>query len=77
MSWNCFCRASALSMLVVLCYATSALAQEWSLTTADFQTKPVLLRGLSSDGLHVAWVDTKVESVVPLDQFVSVQPADR
>jgi hypothetical protein len=50
----------------------ASLAQEWTLTTADFKSGSVLLRGLSADGFKIAAPDTKAESVVPLNQFVSV-----
>ena len=40
-----------LSLLVVL-VAHRAQAQDWTITTADFRTRPALLQGLSPDGVR-------------------------
>ncbi len=62
-------------LLVVALLSTSAVAraEEWSVTTADFRTDPVTLRGLSAEGVRVAPPDGSADRTVPLDRFVSAQ----
>ena len=62
----------AIIVIVLLILARASFAQEWTLTTADFKSTPALVRGFSSDGLKIVSPDTKAQSVVPLNQFVSV-----
>ena len=62
----------SLFALAVLAAAV-ARADEWSVTTADFHTDPVALRGLSPAGVRVSAADGSADRVVPLDQFVSAQ----
>jgi hypothetical protein len=62
----------AVAVMFFLLGARPAFSQEWTLTTADFQTSPVLLRGLSADGFSIVSSDTKTPGVVPLNQFVSI-----
>jgi hypothetical protein len=64
--------ACAIVLTFVLLRAQVGFAQEWTLTTADFKSTTVQLRGLSADGFKILSLDTKTERVVPLNQFVSV-----
>ena len=88
MRWKLLCRPAMICIMSIrlnpfiraLCFgfalvviSTAARAQEWSLTTADLNSSPVLLRGLSADGFRVAGIDGKTERTIPPDQFVSVQ----
>ncbi len=50
-----------------------ARADDWTVTTADFRTDPVTIRGLSPAGVRVASPDGGDERTVPLDAFVSAQ----
>jgi hypothetical protein len=60
-------------MLPLIIAAPLAMAADWSVTTSDFHTQPMVLRGLSADGLHVASTQPSVDQVVPFDQFISAQ----
>jgi hypothetical protein len=51
----------------------TARGDEWSLTTADLQSQPIIPRALTAEGLRVARPDGKTERIIPLDQFVSIQ----
>ena len=54
-----------------------ARADDWSITTADFQThQAAALRGLGADGVRFVAAGTDAqEQTIPLDQFVSLQRA--
>jgi hypothetical protein len=60
-------------VIAVIFCVRSALAQEWSITTADFQTRPATLRGLSGDGVAVTWSHSQQQADLPFSQFVSAQ----
>lgn len=60
-----------LSAMVFLLSVRCGLAQEWSVTTADFQTRSASLRGLSADGVAVTWTQRQQQETVPFSQFVS------
>jgi hypothetical protein len=60
------------TVVLLSALAQAGFAQEWTLTTADFKSSSVLLRGLSADGFKIVSPETKEESVVPLNQFVSL-----
>jgi hypothetical protein len=62
-----------LPVILLLLGVRIATAQEWSITTADFQTRPGTVRSLSSDGLAITWLKNQQQEVIPLNQFVSVQ----
>jgi hypothetical protein len=62
-----------LLVLLLALAPVAARADDWSVTTADFHTDPVTLRGLSPAGVHVSAVDGSGDRTVPLDQFVSAQ----
>jgi hypothetical protein len=61
-----------LTVALATCPAV-AHAADWSVTTADFHTDSVALRGLSADGVRVSAADGSAERTVPLDRFVSAQ----
>ncbi len=48
-------------------------AGEWTVTTSDFQSRPVVLKGLAVDGLHVASTQPSGDDIIPADRFVSAQ----
>jgi hypothetical protein len=62
-----------LPSLVFLLSVCSVLAQDWTITTADFQTRPAAFRGLSTDGAAVTWLASQQQATIPFDQFVSAQ----
>jgi hypothetical protein len=69
-------RARILSFVAVFVFAivtSQAHADDWSVTTADFQTQPAILKSFSEQGATVTSPDTKTDRTVPLDQFVSIQ----
>ena len=67
-------RLACVIAAVSLSPAVAAAADDWSLTTADFQTRAVAVRGMTADGVQVAGPGGG-ERVVPLDTFVSAQRA--
>ena len=52
-----------------------AVADDWTVTTADFRTEPATLRGLSPAGVRVSAADGSGDRTIPLDAFVSAQRA--
>jgi len=79
-------RVTALvSLFASLLVTQSALAQgAWRLTTADFHSEGVMLRGVDAAGLHVTPATGGDERVVPYEQFLeltraasSAQPAGK
>jgi len=64
-----------LSLLTAALLAHDAAAQDWTITTADFRTRPALLHGLSRDGVRYTAPGSGDEHVIPLDQFVAAQRA--
>ena len=64
---QCAAIAAAVLLLAGICRA-----DDWSITTADFQTKSVQLHSLSADGLGVTPTDSKGPQIIPLNQFVSI-----
>jgi hypothetical protein len=67
--------ASHLLLAAALAMSSAAVvrADDWSVTSADFHTDPVTLRGLSGNGVHVSAVDGSGDRTIPLDQFISAQ----
>lgn len=52
---------------------TAAFAdQQWTLTTADFQSRPVSLRGLDDQGLRVGSGAADAEQIIPLEEFLQL-----
>jgi hypothetical protein len=51
----------------------NAQTDSWTLTTADFKTQQVTLKGIDSSGLKVQPADSDQEQTVPLDKFLDVQ----
>src|SRR5579884_214311 len=45
----------------------------WTLTTADFKTDSVLLKGIDASGVRVAAPDGGAERAVPADQFLQIE----
>jgi hypothetical protein len=59
------------SAMLVLGVGLGASAQDdWTLTTADFQTHRVALSSVAQDGIHV--VDSGKPKTIPLDQFLDL-----
>ena len=71
--------ASRVAVVIVAVLATTTAtvwAQDaWTVTTADFKTTPVVLRGLAADGVHVSTAADPADHTVPLGQFVSAERA--
>ena len=63
----------AVAIAIAIATPAVARAEGWSVTTADFRSEPVTLRGLSPAGVHVSAVDGSSDRTVPLDRFVSAQ----
>src|SRR5689334_14504885 len=61
--------------LVVLLLASPALAQSWSLTTADFQSANVELKAISDSSLSVCDKPESGPGNVPLDDYLRTQRA--
>src|ERR1039458_9568914 len=59
--------------LIILLLAPSCLAQDWSITTADFRTRPTTLIALSSDDVKIQFPGQPEGSTIPIDEFVSLQ----
>jgi hypothetical protein len=53
--------------------ALRTFAQEWTLSTADFRTEVVGLRGIDEKGVHVMWQGHA--RLIPPDEFVQVDRA--
>jgi hypothetical protein len=66
-------RRLPLGFVFFVLVAVSAHADDWALTTSDFQTQPAQLKGLSPQGVEITSPDTKSDRTIPLDQFVSIQ----
>ncbi len=62
-----------LAPLLIALAVRSAAAQEWTVNTSDFREAHVLFLGFTSEGVRVLNPDTKVESTIPMAQFVSLQ----
>jgi hypothetical protein len=61
-------------MLLIALLASSAVAQDWTITTADFRSQPAAgIAGLSGDGVRFTVAGSDEQRTVPLDQFVSAQ----
>jgi hypothetical protein len=60
-------------LAVVLILNAPVLADDWSITTADFQTQSAQLKSFSPDGVGITPPDAKTDQTIPLDQFVSIQ----
>ena len=67
--------ATHLFVAALLTAPAVVVADDWSVTTADFRSTPAALRGLSADGVRVSPADGSGDRTVPLDQFVSAQRA--
>lgn len=65
----------ATAALVLLACSTVHAADDWTLTTADFMTRPVTPRGLDASSLTVA--TDGVEQTVPLASIVSLTRSGR
>ena len=64
-------------LLVTLALASSAFAQEkWTLTTADFHSQPVEVRGLDASGVTVVPSGSTESKVVPAEQFLDLRRTD-
>jgi len=48
-------------------------AEKWVLTTADFRSQPVEVRGLDASGVNVADVGSSQTRVVPAEQFLDLR----
>src|ERR1019366_2913958 len=59
--------------LIILLLAPSCLAQDWSITTADFRTRPTTLIALSSDDVKIQFPGQPEGSTIPIDEFASLQ----
>ena len=57
----------------MLCAAFASGEADWALTTADFRTQNVQLKGLGAAGLTVVPAGGGAARTVPLDQFLDVQ----
>jgi hypothetical protein len=67
-------RSKAIVLTIVIAWLTpSAFAQDWSITTADFRTRPATLLGLSSDDVKIQFPGQPEGSTVSIDDFVSLQ----
>ena len=68
---------SAIAPLVVvvlpILISQAAHANDWSVTTADFQTQPIMLKGLSSAGIAVTSIDGRNVRTILFDSFISIQ----
>jgi hypothetical protein len=65
--------ALLLSCILLSCIFSipvSAQADTWKLTTADFKTPRVAIKGIDSNGLKVASSDSDQPQTIPLDQFL-------
>jgi NPCBM/NEW2 domain len=59
---------------VILAIAAAQVhADDWSITTSDFQTQPAVLKSFSAQGVEIVSPDSKNSLTVPLDRFVSIQ----
>ncbi len=67
--------AGCIAAIFVALMPQAASGQQWSFTTANFQTGRGELKGLSSDGAVISTPDSAAPRVIPLDQFVSAQLA--
>ena len=65
----------ATAAIVFFACATASADDNWTLTTADFKTRPVTPRGVDGDALAVA--TDGVEQKVPLNTVVSLTRGDR
>lgn len=74
MIWTMLLRT--LVSVLSLAFCSTALAQdEWTLTTADFKTEPVVLKGFDASGVKVASPDGMQPRTIPSDQFLDVARA--
>lgn len=55
---------------------TAAAETDWTLTTADFQSRPVKVIALDGDGVRISSADGS-ESLVGMDQFLQIERAGR
>jgi hypothetical protein len=59
---------------LALCVSAASLrADDWSLTTSDFESQPAQLKGFSAAGAVISSSETKTDRTIQLDQFVSIQ----
>jgi len=67
-----------LTVLLLLCAAAAGAQEVWTLTTADFRSVPVILRGIDGTGVRVAEPGAPgqppgAERVVPMGEFLQVE----
>jgi hypothetical protein len=66
-------RACCLLGTLILLAAGTARADDWTVTTADFRTESVLVRGIGPDGVRVADTASGPVRTIRFEQFVSAK----
>jgi hypothetical protein len=68
-------RHLSLTLCLLTLAGSAQAAVQWSLTTADFHTQPVVLKAIDQAGVHVSAGTAAEEKVIPFEQFLDVSRA--
>src|SRR4051794_40688825 len=65
-------RSSLFAFSFCILHSAFCIGQDWTLSTSDFHTEPVSLRGIDEKGIRVAPVGGGSERVVPAEVFLQL-----